>query len=425
MHLLLAGLNHKTTPLEKRERLAFDAQGIERALPQLAAQAGLYEAVLLSTCNRTELYGTALSVHGHRRMTKALAELAGLAESELESFWYLCRDGEAVDHLYRVSAGLDSLVMGEPQILGQVRKAYELAHDSHTTGARLSRLFHGAVEVGKAVRSSTGLGATPVSIATIALQLARRLLGELFDRRVLVIGAGEMCETVAALASERHPGSLVVINRTLARAEALAQKVGGQALPWTDLESELCQADVVLTGTGAVVPVVTQEMLGRVAQARDGQRLVIIDMGMPRDVEAGVGCFADVFLYDIDDLRGIAQEHLRQREAEVPRAEGLVADAQQRYLAWLDGLAVVPTIVDLRSRLESIRETEVRQHLGKISGLDERGERRIEQLTQAIVNKILHDPLVRLKQRATDDTGGVLAESLRYLFALDDSKVSS
>ncbi len=424
MHLLLIGLNHHTAPVELRERVAFDSNHVNEVLGSIAGQAGLYEAALLSTCNRTEVYGTAISIHAQDRMIRALAAAAGIEREELEPSLIQHRNGEVVTHLYRVAAGLDSLVMGEPQILGQVRAAFEAAHQAHATGPRLSKLFLSAIEVGKNVRSTTALGATPVSVSTIALHLARRLLGDLVDHRVLIVGAGAMCETAAVLAAERRPERLVITNRTLGRAQKIAALTGGTASPWVKLPDELFLADLVITATGSQTPIITQEMLSRTMEQRGERRVVIVDMGVPRDVEAGTGCADELFLYDIDDLKQIAQEHLKQRLAEVPRAEDVVARAKERYLAWLETLTVVPTIVDLRKRFETIRQAQVKQHLGKISGLDAKGQRRIEQMTQAIINTILHDPLVRLKHRAADDTGGVLAESLRYLFALDDKKES-
>jgi len=420
MHLLLVGLNHTTAPVEIRERLAFDQAEVGASVRKFASAAGLYEAALLSTCNRTELYGTAISVHAQVRMVKSLCDAAGLAPEAVEPHLYRLRDSDAVEHLYRVAAGLDSLVVGEPQILGQVGSAYELAHESHTTGARISKLFLSAVEVGKTVRATTGLGATAVSIATISIQLGRRLLGDLSEQKVLVVGAGEMCETAAVLAAERRPRVITIINRTFEHAERLARLSQGIALDWSRLEEQLLSADLVVTGTGSAEPVITQAMLHEAIAHRDGRRIVIIDMGVPRDVEPGSSCWEEVFLYGIDDLHLIANEHLQQRQAEVPRAEEVVARALDRYLAWLDTLAVVPTIVDLKERFERIRRAQVKQHVSKIKGLDERGQHRVEQMTQAIVNSILHDPLVRLKQRATDEAGGVLAESLRYLFALDE-----
>lgn len=422
MYLLLVGLNHTTAPVELRERLAFDAGQVEDRVQELASKAGLYEAVLLSTCNRTELYGTAISVHARDRMEHALATVSGVETPALDPYLYRFQDRDAVEHLYRVAAGLDSLVVGEPQILGQVREAFEHAHDVHVTGARLSKLFLTAVEVGKTVRSTTGLGATPISIATIAMQLGRRLLGDLSEANVLIVGAGEMCETAAVLAAERQPRRLAIVNRSIEGAERLARLTAGIALKWQDLEAELLRADLIVTGTGAREPVITRDMLDEAGAGRQGRRAVIIDIGVPRDVEPNPNCTENVFVYSIDDLQQIAGEHLQQRLAEVPRAEDVVSRALEKYLLWLDTLAVVPTIVDLRDRFETLRQFQVKHHISKIHGLDERGIRRVEQLTQAIVNSILHDPLVRLKARSTDDTGRVLAESLRYLFALDDKE---
>ena len=424
MHLLLVGLSHATAPVSLRERVSVGHAATAQAVRAAARRAGLHETVVLSTCNRTELYGAAVSdLDGALARAAAwLADEADVPAAELSPNLYTMRDAEVVTHLFRVAAGLDSLVMGEPQILGQVGAAYELAHDAGATGARLSRLFLGAVEVGKQVRSSTTLGATPVSVATIALQLGRRLLGELEGKRILLVGAGEMCEVAGVLASERSPERLVVVNRTFERAEGLARRIGGEARPWTSLAEELARADLVLTSTGAPEPVITQADLASTAAARGGERVVVVDMGVPRDVEPSCGCVPEVFLYDIDDLGQIAEEHIEQRKAAIPQAEQIVERARERYLAWQESLAVVPTIVALRERFEAVRAAELRQHLGKVHGLDEAGVRRVEQLTEAIINKLLHVPTARLKRRAGDGMGTVLAASIRYLFALDDEK---
>jgi len=422
MNLLLVGLNHSTAPVAVRERVSFEARATSHALRAAARVAGLHEAVLLSTCNRTELYGSSVSdpEGALDRLTLWIAEEAGIDAGEIAQHLYRRRDEEVVTHLYRVAAGLDSLVMGEPQILGQVGGAYDAAHRAGATGARLSRLFQSAVEVGKSVRSNTALGATPVSVATIAIQLARRLLGELSDQRVLVVGAGEMCEIAAVLLAEREPRAIVVVNRTFERAEALGARVGGTAAPWERLTEELASADLIITSTGAPEPVISQDALAAAATERAGERIVVIDMGVPRDVEPACGCMQEVYLYDIDALEQIADEHRAKRQSAVPRAEAIVEEARRRYLKWQETLAVVPTVVSLRQHFDEIRAAEVRQHLAKIQGIDAAGEHRIEQLTQAIVNKILHEPVSRLKRRAGDGMGVVLAGSLRYLFDLDD-----
>ncbi len=422
MHIVVVGINHETAPIDVRELLSFSEEEIKEFVVDLMRDAELYEAVILSTCNRLELYGTALSMHAFDRIESFVSAQKKYDLFALKSLTYRLHNLDTIRHIFRVASGLDSLVMGEPQILGQVRNAYEIAHGAKTTAARLSKLFQSALELGKVVRNTTSLGSTPTSIATISIQLAQRLLGDLNDARVLVVGAGEICETAAALVAERQPQSIVIVNRTFEKAQKLAEKVNGLAQSWHNLGEAVRHADLILTGTSSPAPIISQQMLSEAAEEDREKRLVVLDIGSPRDVEPSLDCQQNIFLYDIDALKLIAEENRQQRVAEIPYVEGLIDQACERYVSWLDTLEVVPTIVDLREKFESIREAEIRQHIGKISDIDERGIQRIEQMTQAIVNKILHEPQVRLKQRATDKTGKYLAESIRYLFALDEER---
>jgi len=424
MHLILVGMNHKSAPVEVRERVAFEDRLARAALKGLVCEAELAEAVLVSTCNRTEVYALASAEPeaAQERIVRFLEAQAGLGQSALDEHLYRASHAEAVDHLFKVAAGLDSLVVGEPQILGQVRDACSCARAVGATGMVTTRLFETSLQVGKRVRSETALGQTPVSVATISVQLAERVFGDLAARSVLVLGAGEMCVSALCLVDERHPAILTIVNRTASRAEALAERFGGRAASLDSLEAHLVEADVVLSSTSAPEPIVDKALMSRVMKKRRGQRMLLIDMAVPRDVDTKVGRLNNVYLYDIDALQGIAAEHLRQRMQEVPRAEAIVSEMRDRFLAWERSLTVVPTIVELRQRFEEIRAAEVSRSIGKLADLDDRSRDRVEQLTQSIVNKILHSPQVRLKEKSGGQSGAVLAESLRYLFALDGNE---
>lgn len=418
--IVVTGLNHRSAPVGLRERLAFGGESTSQALTGLLEGACLDEVALLSTCNRTEIYGvTAAPEAAQQGLRRWLARRAGLGPDELGAHLYHHAGSGAVEHLLRVAAGLDSLVLGEPQILGQVRDAFETARAAGTTDRRLAKLFRSAVETGKTVRSSTTLGAMPVSVASVAVQLVERVFGRLSGRSVLIVGAGEICTAAAIHIAERHPDRLVVINRTEARAIDLAERCCGEAAPLARLHDELCQADVVVTSTGSPEPLVTRDLLDDVMRRRRGEQMLIVDVAVPRDVEAAAGEISNVYLYNIDDLEQIAAENMKQRVAEVPAAERLVASAASRYMAWEESLAVVPIIVALRSRLESIRQAGVEQYVGKLPHLDDQERRCIEQMTQTIVNRILHEPQTRLRQCGGPSSGASMAESLRYLFDLD------
>lgn len=420
MHLILTGLNHKTAAVGLRERVSFDQEAVEQALADLV-EVGLEEAVILSTCNRTEIYGvySCDSLILMERLSGFLAARAGVPRRDLVEHLYNRHDRDVVEHLLRVASGLDSLVLGEPQILGQVRGAFETAYEADRIHSLLTRLFLNAIETGKKVRSNTGLGEMPVSVASISIQLAERVFGELSGAKVLVIGAGEVCTAAALHISRRNPCELNVVNRTACKAEQLASRCCGSAAPWEEMVERLSDADVVLSCTGATEPVITTEMLREVMRRRRGHHLLAIDLGVPRDIEIPANGVDNLYAFDIDDLNEIANEHMSQRHAEVPRAEQIVDRALERYLKWKASLSVVPTIVDLRAQLEDIRCAGVEQFISKFPDLDEGGRKHLEQMTQTIVNRILHQPQIRLKQPTESMTSATLSDSLRYLFALD------
>ena len=425
MVVTVIGASHRTAPIDVRERFAFGLGELPRALQRLVEAGPVQEAVLLSTCNRTEVY-LALSdaERGEEIARQMMAERAGGDAGSNLRYLYQRRDRAAVEHLFRVAAGLDSMVVGEPQIQGQVREAYMAAcsvagGSGPVVGPTLNRLFQTALNVGGRVRSETQLGVGAASISSAAVDLAKKIFGSLRGRHALVMGAGEMSEvTLECLRSEGVDGTLVV-NRTHARAQELAERCGGRALQWDDLGSALGAADIVICSTAAPHPVLTRREFRRVLPGGVRRPLCIIDIAIPRDVEPEVGEEDNVFLYNIDDLQQMVEDSLGRRREELPAAEAIVAEGVEEFWAWFSGLAVVPTIRDLRERSEELRRAELDKAMRRLSHLAPEDREAVEGLTRSLLNKLLHAPTVRLREAAGNGRGIHALDTLRYLFELD------
>ena len=401
MSLVLVGTSHRLSPVEVRERVAFDLDGAAELARRMA---GHGEAVCLSTCNRTELY----LVDADREAAEERASQALLGE-EVEL--YRMTDEAAALHLFRVAAGLDSLVPGEGEILGQVRDAY----DAGSHGPVLDRLFREALRVGKKVRTETAINESPASVSSAAAALAQQVFGDLAECRVLLVGAGEVSELAARALAARGATIGAVTSRTRANAEKLAEAFDSHAVPFAELGSELQRADVVVSSTSSPEPVLSRNEV----PDRKGRPLFVIDLAVPRDVDPAVAGLEDCYLYDIDDLEAVVRESLSGRWREAERAEAIVEREAARFRDWQASLRVVPAITSLRERAESIRSGEMAKAEGRLEGLSESERRTVESLTTQIVNKLLHVPIVRLKQAAaTDGTGYV--EVARDLFGLPD-----
>jgi glutamyl-tRNA reductase len=412
--LILAGVSHHRTPVEVRERVALDVRRAGELAERLAAEDA--EAVCLSTCNRTELYLAAPDESN--AIERALAVLGELGEDELGSSLYRLTDEAAALHLFRVAAGLDSMVPGEGEILGQVRAAYEAG----CTGAMLDRLFRAALHAGKKVRSETAIAESPASVSAAAATLAQQVFGELRGRRVLVVGAGKMSEATARNLVSRGAEISFVANRTFDRAEQLARRFGGAALPLERVDEELALADVVVSSTGAPGFVLTRQQVAAAMRARKGRPLFLIDIAVPRDVEPTVHELEGCYVYDIDDLEAVVAESLAGRRYEAVRAEAMVAEEAERFRAWQASLDVVPAIASLRARAEEIRAAELAKAEGRLGELSESERRTVESVTAQIVNKLLHLPTVRMKQAAAAAEGAVYADAVRHLFGLGEEE---
>lgn len=425
MPLAVVGASHRTAPIEVRERFAFARGEVPGTLAGLVESGAASEAVLLSTCNRTELY---LSLPDDRRGMEAaqtlLAEHAGLAPKEVGAYLYVHRDRRAVEHLFRVTAGLESMVLGEPQIQGQVKEAYSVAREvasaaGPTVGSALNRAFQSAFAVGGRVRSGTELGRGAASVASAAVELSKKIFGDLRGRRALVLGAGEMSEMTLECLHAEGVRTAVVANRTYERARDLAERWGGRAIRFDEFASALLTVDIVIASTAAPHPVLTRDRFRAASPGGLGSPLCIIDIAIPRDVDPAVGDEPNVFLYNIDDLRQIVDDNLDRRRAQLPEAEAMIAAAVEEYWAWYSGLAVVPTIRDLRSRAETVRQAETERLLRRLAHLAPEDQEAIDALTRSLFNKLLHAPTVRLREAAGNGRGTGVLDTMRYLFELD------
>jgi glutamyl-tRNA reductase len=421
MHLFLLGVSHRTAPVEVRERLDFAGRGLDQALEALAARPCASESVVVSTCNRAEVYVACDDPAAARgELVGFLCDYHALDIGALDPHLYEKLDGAAAEHLFRVAAGLDSLVVGEPQILGQVKEAYAAATEQHTAGPVLNKVFPWSFTVGKRVRTETGLSEGAVSVSFAATALARKIFGDLKGRTVLVVGAGEMGKLTAQHLQAQGVERILITSRTLAHAAALAGSIGGKALPWDELLRALDAADIVISATGATLPVFTRPQVEGVMRHRRNRPLFLIDIALPRDVDPAVGDLDSVFLYNVDDLQAIVQENLSRRAAEVVRAEAIVADEVRKFESWLTARVAIPTVVALRQRFDAIRRSELERLQPKLAGLPPEAKARVEEITRLLVEKLLITPTEQLK--TTNDPARVRAytDAITRVFALDE-----
>jgi glutamyl-tRNA reductase len=422
--LFLLGINHDTAPVDLRERLSFSEGDLSETLVALSTRPGCGEAVVLSTCNRVELYVRCDDLDEARtELTRFLSDFHGVDPAALAPHLYGLASSEAAQHLFRVAAGLDSLVVGEPQILGQVKEAYTTASEIGCTGSLLNKLFHCSFAAGKRVRSETELGEGAVSISYAAVALARKIFGSLADHNVLLVGAGEMSELTAVHLKAQQVSRIVVINRTASQAENLAEKIGGEAIPWTEMQQVLTTTDVVVTATGSPTPIITSNQVEAVMRTRRNRPLFIMDIAVPRDVEASAGTIEQVFLYNIDDLQAIVSENLARRSAQITKAEVIVAEEVNGFMTWLRSRRAVPTLVALRQRFEVIRQAELKRLESKLASLAPADRARVEDVTRLIVEKLLSTPTERLKELSNAETVRMYGDALNQLFDLESSQV--
>lgn len=420
MSLVAIGLNHRTAPLDLLERMTIGEADLPKALHALRARPHITEVVVLSTCNRTEVYAYVEKFHGaYQDIRDALSELCHVLPEDFSHHLYAHYDIDAVRHLFGVASGLDSAVLGEHEVLGQVRRAWELAQADGVAGPAIGTLFRHALEVGKRVRTDTSIGRHTTSVSQAAVQMASDRLGGLAGRSVLVLGAGEMGEGMVVALAEAGVAKVSIANRTWQHAVDLAARVNGEPVRIYDLPAALVEADLLLTSTGATSMIVESSDVADVMASRAGRPLLIVDIAVPRDVDPAAAQLEGVTLLDMDDLKAYADAGLRERQREVSAVRSIIDDELDRYVSFSTAREVAPIVRALHERAEQVRVAELERFAAKLAGLDDRTRQAVEALTKGIVGKLLHEPTVRVKDAAGSARGERLADSLRELFDLE------
>jgi len=415
MHLLALGVNHHTAPVEIREKVAFAPEKLAQALGEVTGHGAAHEAAILSTCNRTEVYCN-LDPSNDIRLIEWFCDHHRLRRDTLQPYLYRHPDQDAVKHAFRVAAGLDSMILGEPQILGQMKDAFAEAHKAGTTGKILNRLFQQTFAVAKQVRTDTAIGASAVSVASAAVVLAKQIFDSLAQQTVLLIGAGDMIELCARHLKEQGVGHMIVANRTLERAELLAGPYGAEAISLAEMPARLADADIVISSTASQLPILGKGAVERALKARKHRPMFMVDIAVPRDIEAEVAELGDVYLYTIDDLQGVVQENRQSREAAAREAEKIIDVQVLNFMHWIRGLDAVPTIRALREQADAVRERELKRARAMLArGADP--EKVLAQLARALTNKFTHAPTDALRHA---DLDGELLDAARRLFDLDE-----
>jgi len=421
VNLILVGVNHKTTPVEIREKLAFTKGKIEESVDRLFNFPDIIEHTILSTCNRVEIYARANCQDSAIKAIKQfICDFHEVSPVELEDHFYSYRNEEAVEHLFRVSSSLDSMILGEAQILGQVKDAYSLAKDLRSTGLVLNQLFKKAFSIAKKVREETGIAERSVSISSAAVELAQKIFDDLENRTVMLVGTGEMAELAAKHLISYGVKTIYVTSRTYDRAVNLARTLNGSALDFEAFKNELHRADIVITSTSAPNFIIKKEMVKKAIHERKNKPIFFIDIAVPRDIEPDVNDLENIYLYDIDDLQVVVSANMKEREKEAENAMIFISQEVTKFNNWVGTLDAVPTIVEIRKKAENIRKQEIEKTLKKISHLSEDDKKLLRQMSSSMVNKILHKPTIKLKQKTQSEDGHVYLKAIRHLFHLDD-----
>lgn len=420
MNIVVIGLSHKTAAVEIREKVAFSPTQMEKPLSMLVALDGITEGVIVSTCNRVEIYVTTRDIAGGiARVKRFLADYHNFPLETLEHHLYALHGEDAIRHVFRVASSLDSMVVGEPQILGQIKTSYGYAAEYKSSGIILNRFLHKAFSVAKRVRTETKIASSAVSVAFAAVELARKIFNDLGDKTVMLIGAGEMCELAAKHFLNNGVRGLMVTNRTFERAEKLADEFDGKAVRFDDLFDQLHKADIILSSTGAPHTIIGARDLEEVMRRRRQKPMFFIDIAIPRDIDPAVNDVENVYLYTVDDLQEVVSANLQQRSAEAQKAEEIVSQEIGQFFKWLSSLEVTPTIVALRSRFDEIRRAELDKTLSNWKDLPPDGQKKLEALTNAIMNKLLHPPTSLLKRAGQGGRTDLYVDALRTMFELE------
>jgi glutamyl-tRNA reductase len=419
MDLIVAGLSHKTAPIEIREKLAFSPQELKTSLQKIINLPEIYEGIILSTCNRVEiLFSARETKKGIQEIKNFLADYHKVSLKEITPHLYFYTGQEAIKHFFRVACSLDSMVVGEPQILGQLKNAYRSAVECKTTGSMLNRFLHKAFFVAKRVRTETNVASSAVSVSFAAVELARKIFNKLDDKKILLIGAGEMSELVTRHLVSNGIQDLFITSRTFERAHTLAKEFGGRAIEFDDFSAYLPRTDIIISSTGASHFIITHEQIETALRMRKNKPIFLIDIAVPRDVDPRVNNIPNVYLYDIDDLEGIVEANRLEREKEAYRAEEIIEKEKEQFFRWLQQQEVTPTIIKLKEKVERIRIKELEKTLSSWKGLGEKEKEKLDALTEAIVNKILHEPITCLKSEGVKN--GLSIEQVSKLFKLNE-----
>jgi glutamyl-tRNA reductase len=419
--IVLIGLNHKTAPIAVREKVFAGCQEEKDLLSILRSFCGAGEVLYLSTCNRIEIIANVdASEDTVKRLCDFLAMSGGLTPAEAASCIYKYYNEEAVRHLFRVAASLDSLVMGETQILGQVKDAYRQALAQNATGVVLNRLMHCSFRAAKRVRSETAIAVNPVSVSFAAVELAKKIFGSLAGKKILLIGAGEMAELTGTHLITNGAEDIIVANRSLSQAALLAEKFHGKAVSLDALEANLIEADIVISSTGAPIFIITADLIRKIHHQRKNRLLFLIDIAVPRDIDPAASSLENVYLYNIDNLQDIVDENMNVRKKEAIKAEVIVDEEITRYVSWQKEQESVPTIVSLRNKAGEIVKAEMDKASGWMQNLDKEEQEKVDNLVNSIVNKLLHTPVAALKEESSEFSSRDIVATARRLFRLDE-----
>jgi glutamyl-tRNA reductase len=420
MQIIVIGANHTTASVDVREKLSYREDEAREALRKFKDSRSMFETILVSTCNRTEVYTLTTSRKAAvDYICHVFASRAGLSVSEMQTHLYVHEGQAAARHAMKVAAGLDSIVVGETQILGQMKQAFALAQECGTVGSMLQKLFQQVVEVGKRVHTETSISKTPVSVAYAAVQLAKKIYGSSKARSALVLGAGSMAKLAAEHLASQFEGPLWIANRTFGRAVELAEAVGGKAIPWEDVETILSKVDIVLTATGAKDPVLSLAQVQRAQKQRRGQPQFIVDIGLPRNVETSVSQVKDVFLFDVDDLRGVIQANFEERAREAVVASELIEQSLTSFENWVTSLRMVPVISAVRAKGANIQRDVMHSLENKLPDLNDREKKLIAKHMMSIVNQLLKDPIEQMKEMGTMKKPSISPEGMASLFGVE------
>ncbi len=418
MNILVIGLNHKTADVEVREKLAFDGQKLDEGLLALHKLPDIEEAIILSTCNRVEIYSNVKDASKAFDNVKTfLSEFHGLDKAALERSLYLHKDNDAVKHVFRVASSLDSMVVGEPQILGQLKDAFEFALEKKTTGILLNRLMKKSISVAKRVRTETRIAENAVSISFAAVELARKIFTDLSEKSFMLLGAGEMAELAAKHMMSFGVTKVIVANRTYERGCDLAKELNGRAVKFEEFLHEAAYTDIVICSTGAPTYVLRKEEMQKIMKERKQKPVFIIDISVPRNIDPEINDLDNVYLYDVDDLQGVVATNILERKKEAEKAEDIIAEEIDSFQKWVSSLDSVPTVIALRNKAETIKREELERLMNKLPELGEKERKAIEYMASTITNKLIHPPTVALKEDAEDKD--ILIATIRKLYGIN------